>query len=80
MVPKNSAIIGTIMKECHDGKLGGHAGVLKTQKRIYKLFYWDKMMTDIRRYVAACSECQRKKYSTLAPGGLLQPLLIPDRV
>lgn len=54
--------------------------MLKTQKRIRALFYWAGMMTDIRRYVAACQICQHHKYSTLASGGLLQPLPIPSNV
>ena len=80
VIPKTSLLIGVLMSEYHDGKLGGHGGVLKTQRRIGELFYWEGMMTDIRRFVAACQVCQRQKYSTLSPGGLLQPLPIPEKV
>lgn len=37
-------------------------------------------MTDIKKYVAVCTTCQRQKHSTLAPGGLLQSLPIPTNV
>lgn len=80
VVPKQSPLIGVILKEFYDNKMGGHGGVLKTQRRIAEVFYWVGMMTDIRRYVASCQVCQRHKYSTLAPSGLLQPLPIPERI
>lgn len=80
VIPKTSRLIGLILHEFHDSKYGGHGGVLKTQKRIGALIFWPGMMTDIRRYVAACQVCQRHKYSTLAPGRLLQPLPIPNNV
>lgn len=64
VIPKSSRLIGVILQEFHDSKMGGHRGVLKTQKRIEALFYWRGMMTDIRQYVAACQVCQRQKYST----------------
>lgn len=80
VIPKASQMISVILREYHDSKFGGHGGVLKTQKRIGALFFWPGMMSDIRKYVAACQTCQRHKYSTLAPGGLLQPLPIPNSV
>lgn len=80
VVPRSSALVGVIMTEYHSGKMGGHGGVVKTQKRIGESFFWEGMMTDIRRFVAACPVCQRQKYSTLAPGGLLQPLPVPEKV
>jgi len=30
--------------------------------------------------MSRCEVCQRKKYRAMAPGGLLQPLALPDRV
>ncbi|XP_019098184.1 PREDICTED: uncharacterized protein LOC109131560 [Camelina sativa] len=80
VIPKTSTVIGLILKEFHDGKMGGHGGVLKTQKRISDMFYWSGTMQNIRQYVAACQVCQRYKYSTLAPRGLLQPLPIPEKI
>ena len=77
VLPRTSSLIGVILRELHDGLMGGHGGVQRTQKKIGDMFYWTGMMSDIRKYVAACSICQRHKYSTLAPGGLLQPLEIP---
>lgn len=47
VIPRQSAFLGFIMQEYHDGKMAGHGGVLKTQKRIGDLFYWTGMVTDI---------------------------------
>ncbi|KFK40544.1 hypothetical protein AALP_AA2G009700 [Arabis alpina] len=80
VLPAKSVLIDVILHEFHTGKMGGHGGVLKTQKRIDAVFYWKGMMAKIREFVAACQVGQRHKYSTLAPAGLLQPLPVPDQV
>ena len=80
VLPKESPHIQSILKEFHDGPLGGHWGFLKTYKRISHQFYWSGMKTDIKSYVNACSRCQQYKTSSLAPAGLLQPLPIPSQV
>jgi hypothetical protein len=38
------------------------------------------MKNTIQDYVRGCDICQRQKYLASSPGGLLQPLPIPDRV
>lgn len=38
------------------------------------------MKKDIKEMVANCQVCQKQKYETLAPAGLLQPLPIPTRI
>ena len=79
VLPKGAPIITTLLKEYHDGPIGGHVGVLKTYKRIHADLYWEGMK-DIENYVAACAICQQHKNSTLSLAGLLQPLSIPSSV
>ncbi|XP_023638085.1 uncharacterized protein K02A2.6-like [Capsella rubella] len=66
--------------EHHDTPMGGHSGVLRTYKRLARLFYWPAMHRVVKQYVAECEICQRAKSTSLAPAGLLQPLPIPDQV
>ncbi|CAA7044886.1 unnamed protein product [Microthlaspi erraticum] len=80
VIPRNSSHILLILQEFHAGVIGGHSRVLKTMKRIQNTFYWRKMVKDIQKYVKECDVCQRHKYSTLKPAGLLQPLPIPNQI
>ncbi|KZV33187.1 hypothetical protein F511_18203 [Dorcoceras hygrometricum] len=67
------------MEECHSTTEGGHAGAFRTLKRITNSFFWRGMKKAIYQFVAECIVCQRQKYQTLKPAGLLQPLAIPER-
>ena len=80
VVPKTSPTVQKILSEFHDGAIGGHAGYLKTYKRIAEQYYWVGMKTDIKRHVNECKICQVCKSSNLAPSGLLQPLPIPQQI
>ena len=64
----------------HDSPMGGHSGEFKTYKRIATDWYWIGMKRDIHKYVRRCQVCQQNKSQSLSPGGLLQPLPIPDKV
>nr|GEV60684.1 hypothetical protein [Tanacetum cinerariifolium] len=80
VIPRYSPWILKLFREFHNSVVGGHSGALKTQRRMAKEVYWVGMKKDIEKLVAECDICQRQKYSTMAPNGLLQPLNLPTRV
>lgn len=56
------------------------AWIQNTYQWLAREVYWKGMKGDVARRVAECNTCQRQKYSTMAPGGLLQPLELPNKV
>lgn len=77
---QNSALKEGLLREFHATITAGHGGIKKTLMRLSNNFYWKNMRKDVEAYVARCEICQRAKYSTQAPGGLFQPMLIPNMV
>lgn len=77
---RESRWIPKLFGEFHEGVVGGHSGVQKTYQRLAREVFWSRIKGDIARMVAECNVCQRQKYSTLAPSGLLQPLELPNQV
>lgn len=59
--------------------LGGHSGQLGTLKRLQLRFYWPAMKKDVQHMVSTCDICQTCKDETVAPPGLLRPLVIPTQ-
>ena len=80
VLPKDSSQIPVLLAEFHDSATGGHSGFLRTYKRLAAAVYWKGMRKQVKDYVASCQTCQTNKYEALSPGGLLQPLAIPDQV
>lgn len=80
VIPTKSPFIPSLMKQFHDSAIGGHEGALKTFKRMAREVYWKGMRGEVTEFIKACEVCQRNKYSTLSPAGLLSPLPIPTQV
>jgi hypothetical protein len=68
-----------ILKTNHDCNAAGHFGMDKTEELISRTFFWQDLQQDVRHYVRSCDKCQRNKPSNRRPGGLLQPLPIPQK-
>lgn len=80
VLPRTSKWIPQLFNEFHCGVIGGHEGILKPYQSMAGELYWLGMRHDIAKFVSECEICQRNKYSNMLPGGLLQPLELPDKV
>ncbi|GJZ35092.1 putative mitochondrial protein, partial [Tanacetum coccineum] len=79
-LPRTFKWILLLFQEFHSSVIGGHSGVLKTYQRMAAKVYWVGIRKDVAKMVSECEICQRYKYSTMVPEGLLQPLELPDKV
>lgn len=79
-VGETGDIRNKILWECHDSPYGGHSGQEVTFRKASQFFFWPGMRKAINDYVASCDVCQRIKSGTKFPGGLLQPLPIPNQI
>ena len=77
--PKSPSI-PILLEEYHSTPTGGHSGFLRTYRRLADNLYWVGMQRSVRDFVRACDVCQRQKYAATTPGGLLQPLPIPNAI
>ena len=80
VLSRHSAMIPTLLKEFHSTPQGGHSGFYKTYRRLAANVYWVGMKGVVQEFVRSCDVCQRQKYLASSPGGLLQPLPIPERI
>ncbi|KAF5763515.1 putative nucleotidyltransferase, Ribonuclease H [Helianthus annuus] len=80
VIPEVQSIRHQLLHEFHATPIGGHSGVNRTFHRLATNFYWKCMRADVHTFVTQCQVCQQMKSSCVSPGGLLQPLPIPDLV
>ncbi|XP_045803285.1 uncharacterized protein LOC123896906 [Trifolium pratense] len=80
VISPHSPSIPWLLEEFHCTPAGGHSGFLRTYRRLADSLYWVGMQRSIRNFVQSCDVCQRQKYNATSPGGLLQPLPIPNAI
>lgn len=52
-----------IMSENHDDPIASHCGFRKTIERIKKIYYWPRMVAEVKAFVANCDLCKEIKPS-----------------
>ena len=62
----------------HDSTAAGHLGSAKLRESVQRFFHWPGMKATVDEYVKTCDPCLHSKSSNQPPGGLLQPLAIPQ--
>lgn len=75
-IPNTPELRISILTHFHHSKKGGHLGWFRTYARMKNLFFWEGMQHDVKNLVNKCDVCQKVKYITKEPMGLLQPLPI----
>lgn len=80
VISSQSPWIAILLKEFHSTPQGGHSGFYRTYRRVAANLFRFGMKKSIQVFVRGCDVCQRHKYLAVSPGGLLQPLNIPEQV
>lgn len=77
-VPNEADIKRRILEEAHCTPYSIHPGQDKMYKDLKKHFWWTGMKKEVVDFVTHCLTCQKVKGERQRPGGLLQPLEIPN--
>jgi hypothetical protein len=78
VIPADDKLKSAIIAECHDPPSKGHPGIARTAEHLLRHYWWPGLARDVKNFVLKCSDCQRNKSRTVKPGGLLQPMPIPE--
>lgn len=64
-----------VLRELHDGSLGGHFGTKKTFFKTEPRFYWPHQAVDVDEYVKSCRTCEQVKPPLRYNRAPLKPLV-----
>jgi hypothetical protein len=78
VVPRKEALKKKILDEGHTLRYSIHPGSTKMYHDLRQQFWWTRMKREAARYVSECDTCQKVKVDYMKPGGLLQPLSVPE--
>jgi hypothetical protein len=78
VVPKKEVLKKKILDEGHTSMYSIHSGSTKMYHDPRQQFWWARMKHETTRYVSECDTCRKVKADYMKPGGLLQPLSIPN--
>jgi hypothetical protein len=78
VVSRKEALKRKILDEAHTLRYSIHPGSIKMYHDLRQQFWWTRMKRETTRYVSECDTCWKIKTDYMKPGGLLQPLSIPD--
>jgi hypothetical protein len=73
-IPACGGLQAQVLRECHDGQLGGHFGRAKMGSLVRRLTFWVGQDVTVAEYVHTCQTCQQTKAEHCCPRGLLHPL------
>ncbi len=77
-IPAGGGLRAQVLRECHDGPLGGHFGRAKTGSLVRPAL-WVGQDVDVADHVRSCQTFQRTKAEHCCPRGLRHPLPLPSR-
>ncbi len=59
-----SALQADVLKSLHDGPLGGHLGITRTEERVRARFHWPGIRKTVTRHIQLCKICNEKNSPT----------------
>jgi len=74
VVPKS--IRTEVLKELHEGAIGGHLGSDKTLWKLKERFYWPGHYTEVKKWCSTCAVCAQRKNPTPKPTAKLCPVTV----
>jgi hypothetical protein len=77
LVPKKEAL-KNILDEAHTSRYSIHPGSTKMYHDLRQQFWWTRMKHEATRCVSECDTRRKVEADYMKPGGLLQPLSIPE--